>query len=567
MKKFTFGTPEKFVPTRFCKGLNYVETDIKYDVSKIVAKENSKGYAMLLPMGKDEEIFGFGLQHIQVNFTRSKVVLRCNADAAKIPGDSHAPVPFFISTAGYGIFFDTSRAAEFDIGAAMLGMNVADKSEISLSEAELYSGRKVSGDSVIAVQIPVAKGVDIYIFEGETITDIVAQYNMFSGGGCDVPEWGLGVFYRCCGEWVQDQIIEMADYFREKDFPVTILGLEPGWHKFAYPCSFTWRESKYPDPDSMLKYLQEQGYHMSLWEHCYTHPEAPFYDELLPYSGNFKVFGGIVPDFTLPEARKLFIDHHKNYVMKYSIDGFKLDECDGSDFTGGWSFPNMAEFPSGIDGDQYKTLLGVLYVQTLMEAFDGKPTLSEARSMGSLAASYPFVLYSDLYDHKEYIRACVTSGFSGLLWTPEVRGASTKAAWLRRLQNVVFSPQCLINAWSCKEAPWLQFDCEDEVRDILNVRLKIIPELKEAFELYKEKGIAPMRALVSDYTSDPETYNIEDEYLFCKDLLVAPIIGEDKGRNVYLPEGEWVDYFTGEKQECGWFEVETDNIPVYRRIG
>ena len=76
MKKFTFGTPEKFVPTRFCKGLNYVETDIKYDVSRIQAKENSKGYAMLLPKGKDEEIFGFGLQHTQVNFSKAKLTLR-----------------------------------------------------------------------------------------------------------------------------------------------------------------------------------------------------------------------------------------------------------------------------------------------------------------------------------------------------------------------------------------------------------------------------------------------------------------------------------------------------------
>lgn len=566
MKKFTFGTPEKFVPTRFCKGLNYIETDIKYDVSRIQAKENSKGYAMLLPKGKNEEIYGFGLQHTQVNFSKAKLTLRCNADASKIPGDSHAPVPFFISTAGYGIFFDTARAAEFDVGAVMQNMTVADRTEVSLSEAELYAARKAEEDSVIAVQIPVAKGVDIYVFEGETITDIVAQYNMFSGGGCDVPEWGLGVFYRCCGEWLQDQIIEIADYFREKDFPVTILGLEPGWHKYAYPCSFTWRECKYPDPDTMLKYLEEKGYHISLWEHCYTHPEAPFYDELKPYCCNFKVFGGIVPDFTMPEARKLFIDHHRNYVMKYSIDGFKLDECDGSDFTGGWSFPNMAEFPSGIDADQYKSLLGVLYIQTLMEAMDGKPTLSQARSCGSLAASYPFVLYSDLYDHNEYIRACATAGFSGLLWTPEVRHGGPKAAWIRRLQNVIFTPQCLINAWSCKTTPWLQYDCEDEVRDILKIRESVIPYLKDAFKLYKEKGIAPMRALVSDYTDDPETYNIDDEYLLGANLLVAPIVGENKGRKVYLPKGEWVNFFTGEKQESGYFEVETDNIPVYIRV-
>ncbi|MBE6891927.1 MAG: alpha-xylosidase, partial [Ruminococcaceae bacterium] len=90
--------------------------------------------------------------------------------------------------------------------------------------------------------------------------------------------------------------------------------------------------------------------------------------------------------------------------------------------------------------------------------------------------------------------------------------------------------------------------------------------LMDAFKIYKEKGIAPVRALVSDYTDDPETYHIDDEYLFCENLLVAPIIGENDGRKVYLPAGEWVDFFTGEKQESGWFEVETTNIPVYKRI-
>ena len=95
------------------------------------------------------------------------------------------------------------------------------------------------------------------------------------------------------------------------------------------------------------------------------------------------------------------------------IDGFKADECDGSDYTGGWTFPNHAQFPSGLDGEQYHNLFGVLYAQTLMQALDGKKTLSEVRSMGSLAAPYPFVLYSDLSNIKAFLTGVVNSGFSG----------------------------------------------------------------------------------------------------------------------------------------------------------
>lgn len=69
-------------------------------------------------------------------------------------------------------------------------------------------------------------------------------------------------------------------------------------------------------------------------------------------------------------------------------------------------------------------------------------------------------------------------------------------------------------------------------------------------------------------TCDPETYSIDDEYLFCDDLLVAPIIGtESDEREVYLPAGTWVDFYTGEAVAAGRFIVCTEKIPVYRRIG
>ena len=82
---------------------------------------------------------------------------------------------------------------------------------------------------------------------------------------------------------------------------------------------------------------------------------------------------------------------------------------------------------------------------------------------------------------------------------------------------------------------------------------------------YKETGIPPVRALVMDYTDDPETYEIDNEYLFGEDLLVAPMAVEEEMRRVYLPAGEWADYWTGEIVSYGWHEVETDHIPVYQR--
>ena len=94
----------------------------------------------------------------------------------------------------------------------------------------------------------------------------------------------------------------------------------------------------------------------------------------------------------------------------------------------------------------------------------------------------------------------------------------------------------------------------------------MIPRLKKAFENYKKTGKPPIRALVADYTNDTETYIIDDEYIFCDNLIVAPIMVGETERKVYLPKGKWVDYYTREIVNAGWFDVKTDKIPVYEKI-
>lgn len=567
MKKITLGTPEKLVPSVFCDGFCYRESHVSYPLSLITFKENARGCRIELPIRKGEQFFGLGLQLQAFNLTGKHYVTRVNSDPLVETGDSHAPVPFFVSTAGYGIYLDTARYVEYDFGKVKpnhAALSSGD-SRIMTSTDELYAVKNDFANAVISIQIPTAKGVDLYVIEGDNITDVVSQYNMMSGGGCDAPEWGLGPFYRCCSKYSQDRVEATADYFIEKDIPCSIIGLEPGWQTNTYSCSFRWNKALYPDPEGMVDRLTEKGYHINLWEHAFTHPSADVYDGLIKSGayGDYEVWGGLIPDFTLDEARELFISHHKNNVLFGKIDGFKLDECDSSDFRNSWSFPLCTEFPGGLDGEQYHSLFGTLYMKTMLGAIDGKPTLSEVRNAGALAASYPFVLYSDLYKHSEFVRGLATSGFSGLLWTPELRHAKTKEDLIRRMQTIVFSPQCLINAWYCDDLPWLEHNCENEVRELLKLRQRLIPKLKKAFALYKEKGIAPIRALVSDFTYDSETYAIDDEYMFCDDMLVAPIISGEKSRRVYLPEGKWIGYFDGKEYGHGWLEVETDNIPVF----
>lgn len=566
MKKITFGTPEQLVPTRFCEKLAYKETDIHYPVENISFRVTARGCVIEIPLKQQEQIYGFGLQLKSFNHKNHKLLLRANADPVSDTGDSHAPVPFFVTTEGYGMYFDTARYVEAYCGfTKKKKRNENAKNRLIEDTKDLYAKDVEEEDTVMSVTIPGAKGVDVYFFEGDTILDIVAEYNRFSGGGPIVPEWGLGVMYRAYLKSTQEDILRIADYLRENDLPCSILGLEPGWQTASYSCSYVWDTDRFPDYRKMIQILKKKNFHINLWEHAYVSPVSPIYEELYDLSGDYEVWKGLVPDFSMKMARDRFSEYHRKNLVDYGIDGFKLDECDNGDFVDDWCFPNTAEFPGGMDGEQYHQMFGTLYMQAILQALGEKQTLSEVRSAGALAASYPFVLYSDLYDHKDFIRGTVNSGFSGLLWTPELRDAKSGKELLRRLQSTVFSVQCLINAWYCEEMPWKEFNCEDQVRELLKIREQLVPMLKEAFDLYHETGIPPVRALVADYTSDAETYQIDDEYIFCGKLIVAPLTEESDTRKIYLPEGKWRDYFTKRPVESGWFEVTTEGIPVYEK--
>ncbi len=565
--KKRFGTPEKHVPTAYAPAPMAEVREMPDEIAaEITFSVSERGARLTLPLGTDTAVYGFGLQMKAVNHRGNKLSLRCNADPRAATGDSHAPVPFFVTDEGWGMYVDTARSAVFYCGSELnRGLRAADfeayaESEFVDNTRDLYAD-KTRENAAMTVEVPLAQGVDVYWFTGERIVDLVAQYNLLGGGGCLPPDWGLGNYYRCCGRFNEDEALEMARSIRAQRIPCDVLGLEPGWQTRAYSCSYLWSE-KFKNHALLLRKLREMGFQVNLWEHFFVHPTAPVFDALLPYSADYYVWHGLVPDLSLPEAREIYAFHQRTLVAE-GVTGFKVDECDGSDFTGGWSYPDCARFPSGMDGEQFHHLAGTFGAQTLLRALGETPTYSEIRSMGALCSSYPFVLYSDLYDFKDYLTGVVNAGFSGLLWAPEVRRCRTKSDLVRRVQLVAFSAQSLINAWNYDRQPWLDFDAADEVRKAFETRMKLRPYIKKAFMRYRDTGVPPVRSLVCDY---PEARHVEDEYIF-GDMIVAPMFPEQDTREVWLPEGEWTGYFDGKSYTGGLHTVSTADIPVYYRRG
>ena len=419
----------------------------------------------------------------------------------------------------------------------------------------------------MVIDIPAARGVDLYLFAGPTLLDAVRRYVLYSGGGAFPPEWGMGCHYRACGTFNAEQVLALARELREKHIPCDILGLEPGWQSRAYSCSYVWSPERFPEPEKLLKNLRENHFRVNLWEHAFTHPEAPFHQELRSYSGDFKVWGGLVPDFTLAEARELFGAYHSEHLTKLGVSSFKLDECDNSDFISSpWSFPECSEFPSGLDGETMHSMFGCLYMEVIDRACReaGIRSYGLVRNAHAFAAPQPFVLYSDLYDHAEFIRGVTTCGFSGLLWTPEFRHATSPEDYIRRLQAMVLSPQMLLNIWMMPNPPWRQLVRERNVKnefyppeeqarlekltcEALELRMRFLPYLYAAFAAYHFEGTPPCRALAMDYPEDERLREVDYAWLAGDRLLVVPFREGMTTLTMPLPPGTWRDFRTGER--------------------
>ena len=598
--KVVFGEPEKYTPEYFRSFPIKKEMIDKITISRkpkikeedLEWKKTKRGVAITLPISAGEDIYGFGLQLRNFNQAGKRRYLKVNSDPVSDTGETHAPVPFYISSEGYGLFANTFRYAAFSMGTSSergksSAMTAENEPHEEFSESALYALKRAGQERKVIIDIPAAKGIELYFFEGDFM-ETVQRYNLFSGGGCIPPMWGLGMWYRIYGGSCQTDVKHFTEYFRKENMPMDVLGLEPGWHSHSYSCTYKWSDL-FPHPDEMIKEASGQGYKLNLWEHLYVYPKAPFYEELYPYSGDYEVWNGLVPDFAMKEAWKIFEDYHRETFVKKGIAGFKLDECNNSDYNpSNWGFPDASEFPSGMDGEQMHLAMGVLYQNLIYGIYkkENKRTYSQVRSSGALASPMPFVLYSDLYDHKQFIRGMVNAGFSGLLWCPEVRSCKNGDDLLRRLQTVVFSAHALINGWRLPNPPWEQTDIKQnlagekmegaeyytkECRKLFELRMSLLPYLYSAYVDYYRTGKPPIRALLMDYPEDAAARAVDDEFLFGESMLVCPLTYEDGiSREVYLPKGSWYDFFTGEMIKGGEkteVKAQYDQIPVFVKEG
>jgi len=546
--------------------------------------KNGKTF-LRFPLEKEEQIYGFGLNFKTVQ--QRGQILRLHVDhyGGKDDGRTHAPVPFFVSSKGYGVLINAARYIDVYVGT---GVRVDSKNPPVAQDRntdKTWSSQPYSDN--LEIVIP-ANGVELVLFAGENMLDIVQRFNLYCGGGVLPPKWGLGFWHRTPTLFDETDIQNEINGFVEKDFPLDVVGLEPGWHSKSYPCTFEWDKTRYPNPAEFSNNMSLQGIHLNLWMNPYISPDGVLYNKLLPYAGTHTVWNGIVPDYTMPEARKIMKEHFGKHQLEIGVSGFKMDEVDGYDR---WLWPDAAQFPSGLDGEQMRQTYGLQMMTLTDEIYRQKNerTYGLIRAANAGSVSYPYVIYNDYYNHKDFITALVNSGFSGLLWTPEVRASRSGEEWLRRMQTTCFSPLAMINAWADGTKPWSSPEVYKQCQEVAFLRMQLLPYLYSTFADYYFNGTPPFRAMNLEEGFESETETVEkdfnatenpysealkkevkDQYMMGEFLLVAPLFNMESERKVILPKGNWYDFYTGEYVGNG--EIITvspglDKIPVFAKDG
>ncbi|MCP4639109.1 MAG: DUF5110 domain-containing protein [bacterium] len=591
-----FGTPEPFTPVQFRE--RAPETDaiaqlpdpspLPFDLDDIRCRVAPSRTVVYVPCDEPkDQIYGFGLDPVCYQQKGLRKRLTVSAAVFGKTGASHGPVPFYLSTKGYGVYVDTARVpfvhvARLSPRSAAVKDTGGDDAP-KTSEEELYAGGNALGRPEVVFDLPGnSTGVDVYVFAGPAMRGAVQRYNLFSGGGCMPPMWGLGMKYRTYTRGDHETALAHAKGLRKWHIPTDMFGLEPGWQTHAYSCSLVWSPHRFPEPETLVDTLSGMGLRVNLWEHAYIHPTSPLFDPLSGKSGDFLVWGGLVVDFADPEAGAIFADYHEKNLVDMGVAGFKLDECDRQTVTDcePFNYPYCTQFPSGIDGDQMTQLYGYLYQRSLNSVFRKKNqrTWCDVRATTAMAAPLPFALYSDAYSFDEYLRQLLNASFTGLLWSPEVRHAGSLDEYLNRLALSSFAPQMCLNPWSIPNPLWEQYDPgknkknellpEEEqakvagrMRDIANLRMQFLPYLYACFHTYRTEGLPPVRSLLLDFPDDTKLREVDDEFLFGDDVLVAPFIGASASRKVYFPAGcGWTDFRTHVRYEGGT-EAEVSGVP------
>lgn len=483
---------------------------------------------------------------------------------------SHKPVPFVMSSRGFGFWLDTYAPSQFDLSGT-------ERFETDISVRD--------------------KEVRTVFFGGPDMTDILDSYTGLSGRSPVPPPWAFGLWKSRDVHDNQDSVLVDIRKHRELGIPASVIVLDSPWET-GYN-NFIVNREQFPDPESMFERIQQRGYYLALWLTPFINSENIIDMEGIdPVSSNYeeavekevlvadssgdvsqmkwwKGVGGLI-DFTDPKAIEWWFNE-MDKTFSTGVRAFKADDGEGN-------FVPDAVFNDDTPGYKMKNRYAVLY-DSVMQAYvndrlDGDGVLI-TRTGYTGTQQYPFAWAGDNqgdFSFDEGLPSVILAGqnaaMSGFsLWGSDIAGyagTADKEVFIRWTQFSAFTPFMQVHMTSNK-GPW---DYDEETLEIFRrftrLRTQLFPYLYEAVHESAETGMPVIRPMALAFPDDDEAATRIYQYLFGPDILVAPVYRRVTKRSVYLPEGSWIDFWTGEKHN-GPIDLEVNaplnRMPMFIRAG
>lgn len=482
---------------------------------------------------------------------------------------TYTNIPFFISSRMYGCFYHTTAYCKLDLAS--------------------HSSRSVQ----FLNRQPM---IDLFLIGGDTIEEILRGYRDLTGYPTVPPLWSYGVWMSRMTYFSADEVNGICDRLRAEHYPCDVIHLDTGWFKTDWLCEWKFNDERFPDPKAFLKRLKDNGYRVSLWqlpyvaegaeqiteakENAYISTPKGGWDKVSSTGGssNFSSldYAGTI-DFTYDKATEWYKGLLRN-LLDMGVVCIKTDF--GENIHMDADYKNMTP-------ELLNNIYSLLYQKAAYEVTkdvtgDG---IVWARSAWAGCQRYPLHWGGDSCSSWDGMAGSLKGGLhfglSGFaFWSHDVPGFHTLPnfmngivsddVYVRWTQFGVFTSHIRYHGTNKRE-PWYYPNVSDIVKRWWKLRYTLIPYILKQSEKATQSGHSIVEALIFQYPQDPVAWHIDDEYFFGSDFLVAPVMNSENARKVYLPEGKWVDFFTGERYEGNkWLtlsDIPLDRMPVYVKEG
>ena len=504
--------------------------------------DNTRSINPVFSMSPGEKIYGCGESPTALNKAGQKVNLFVTDPQGPEGPDMYKPIPFFLSSRGYGMFMHTSAPVTCDFGASYIGAN-----KLFMADEAL----------------------DLFIFLGDP-KEVLGEYTDLVGRPEMPPLWSFGTWMSRITYFSEAEGREVAKQIRKNKIPCDVIHFDTGWFGTDWQCDYAFAADRFDNPKKMLDDLKEQGFRTCLWQLPYFTPKNKFFPELVEkgmYVRNGKgqlPYEDAVLDFTNPETVAWYQEKIGN-LIEMGVGAIKVDF--------GEAAPLEGIYANGRSGLYEHNLYPVRYNKAVADVTRDihNENIIWARSAWAGSQRYPLHWGGDAATTNTGMQGSLRSGLSlGLsgfcFWSNDIGGFVTETPeelYRRWLPFGFLVSHSRVHGAPPTEPWYYGKEFTDYFRKCAAMKYVLMPYVYAQAKQSTEKGLPMMRALLLDYPNDPGAWLIEDEYMFGNNILVAPILEAKDSRDVYLPgQDRWIDYQTGEIYNPGWNHIECGELPI-----